>query len=51
VIASPQTGQVLGFEEILIKTVPDLDVTAPAITRFTAFLTAERVNQAGPAVP
>ena len=51
VIASPETGQVLGFEEILIKTVPDLDVKAPAITRFTAFLTAERVNQAGPSTP
>ena len=51
VIASPQTGQVLGFEEILIKTVPDLDVKAPAITRFTAFLASERVSQAGPATP
>ena len=51
VIASPQTGQVLGFEEILIKTIPDLDVKAPAITRFTAFLTSERVDQAGPAAP
>lgn len=51
VIASPETGQVLGFEEILIKTIPDLDVKAPAITRFTAFLAAERVNQAGPAAP
>jgi len=51
VIASPQTGQVLGFEEILIKTVPDLDVKAPAITRFTAFLASERVDQAGPATP
>jgi hypothetical protein len=47
-IASPETGQVLGFEEILIKTVPDLDVKAPAITSFTAFLTAERVDRAGP---
>jgi hypothetical protein len=50
-IADPRTGQVLGLEVILIKTVTDLDVTAPAITHFTAFLTAERVNEAGPAAP
>jgi hypothetical protein len=49
IIADPRTGQVLGIEEILIKTMPDLDVKAPAITSFTAHLKAERVTRAGPA--
>lgn len=50
-IADPRTGRLLGVEEILIKTLPDLDVKAPAITSFTAYLTAEHVSQAGPAAP
>ncbi|KRC64834.1 hypothetical protein ASE12_08660 [Aeromicrobium sp. Root236] len=50
-IISPRTGQLLGTEEILIKRVPELDVSAPAITQFTAFLSAERVSRAGPAAP
>ena len=37
-IISPDTGELLGSEEILIKTFPNVDLRAPAITSFTAFL-------------
>lgn len=48
-IGSFETGQLLGVEEILIKSDPKLDLKAPAITRFTAFLKAEYVPDANPA--
>lgn len=48
-IASLETGQLLGIEEILIKSDPKLDLKAPAITRFTAFLTADYTAEGGPA--
>ncbi|MDQ3156967.1 MAG: CU044_5270 family protein [Actinomycetota bacterium] len=40
-IISPTTGELLGSEEILIKTLPKFDLGAPAITGFTAFLESE----------
>lgn len=40
-IASLETGKLLGIEEILIRSDPKLDLKAPAVTRFTAFLTSE----------
>jgi hypothetical protein len=48
-IADPRTGRLLGVEDILIKTIPDLEVTAPAITSFTAYLSSEQASQTGPA--
>ena len=44
-IASLETGKLLGIEEILIRSDPTLDLKAPAITRFTAFLKAEYSTQ------
>ncbi len=43
-IADPATGSLLGSEQILIRSVPGLDVEAPAVTSFTAILSAERDN-------
>lgn len=40
-IISPDTGELLGSEVILIKTLPKVDLRAPAITSFTAFLESE----------
>lgn len=48
-IISPTTGELLGSEEILIKTMPAIDIKAPAIMSFTAFLEAGYEAQAGPA--
>lgn len=43
-IADPQTGSILGNEEILIKPVTGLTITAPAITRFSAILESDYVD-------
>lgn len=43
-IISPRTGQLLGSENILIKTTPDLDVQAPAIISFRAILDSRFVR-------
>ncbi|WP_311208459.1 MULTISPECIES: CU044_5270 family protein [unclassified Aeromicrobium] len=45
-IGSPETGQLLGTEEILIKPDPNLDVEAPSVISFTAITTATRVEKA-----
>ncbi|CAN5155302.1 hypothetical protein BH09ACT10_BH09ACT10_03780 [soil metagenome] len=37
-IVSPKTGQLIGQEQILIKETPTLDLEAPAIMSFTAYL-------------
>jgi hypothetical protein len=47
-IADRKTGRVLGVEEILIKANDSLDVKAPAITRFTAFLASSYARNMGP---
>jgi hypothetical protein len=47
-IVSPATGQLLGIEEILIKSDPNLKLRTPAITRFTAFLESSFSNRSGP---
>jgi hypothetical protein len=43
-IVSPTTGQLLGSEDILIKTTSKSDVKAPAIATFTAILDARYVK-------
>lgn len=43
-IISPTTGQLLGSENILIKTTPKNDVKAPAIATFTAILDSRHTN-------
>ncbi|KAA1399579.1 CU044_5270 family protein [Aeromicrobium ginsengisoli] len=43
-IASPKTGQLLGFEVVLIKPDANLALKAPAILRFSAFLAAEHTD-------
>ena len=43
-IASPETGQLLGFEVVLIKPDANLALKAPAILRFSAFLVAEHTD-------
>lgn len=47
-IISRGTGELLGTEDILIKSEPDLDVKAPAIYGFTAILTARYTSESGP---
>ncbi|MCW2747769.1 MAG: hypothetical protein JWP10_911 [Nocardioidaceae bacterium] len=37
-IISPETGKLLGDEEVLIKKTPKFDLEAPAIMSFTAYL-------------
>lgn len=46
-IGDLDTGRLLGIEEILIRSDRKLDLKAPAITRFTAFLKAEYDTQSG----
>ena len=41
-----ETGQLIGFEEILIKTIPDLKVKPPSVTSFSTFLKTKFVNSA-----
>lgn len=43
-IADPTTGELLGSEEILISSVDDLEIDAPAILSFTAILDADHVD-------
>lgn len=43
-IISPTTGQLLGTEDILIKTTAHSDVEAPAISTFTAILDSRYTN-------
>lgn len=43
-IADPDTGRLLGTEEILISSVADLEIDAPAIMSFTAILDASHVD-------
>ncbi|MBD8607336.1 CU044_5270 family protein [Aeromicrobium sp. CFBP 8757] len=45
-IVDPATGRLLGAEDILIKDDVAAKITAPAITSFTAFLTARWVRSA-----
>jgi hypothetical protein len=47
-IISPDTGQLLGTEDILIKDDPDVGVEAPAIYSFTAILDARYTRANGP---
>ncbi|MFI5430210.1 hypothetical protein [Aeromicrobium sp. UC242_57] len=48
-IISPDTGGLLGTEEILIKNDSDVGIKAPAIYAFTAILDARYVSDKGPA--
>ncbi|NRQ48524.1 CU044_5270 family protein [Aeromicrobium stalagmiti] len=43
-IADPSTGDLLGSEQILIRSVPGLTIDAPAITSFSAILESEHVT-------
>ena len=47
-IISPQTGQLLGTEDILIKSDPNVDLKTPAIYGFTAILSAQYTRDRGP---
>lgn len=47
-IISSETGQLIGSEEILIKPVPDITFTPPAIMSFTAILESRYTNAVGP---
>jgi hypothetical protein len=46
-IGSTETGQLLGTEELVIKSDPDLEVDPPAVISFTTITTANRVNSLG----
>lgn len=41
--ANPDTGALLGSEEILVSDSKELDLKAPAITEFTALVTSHRI--------
>lgn len=43
-IASSQTGQLLGAEEVLIRQDPDLAVRPPAVISFSTIVTADRIS-------
>ena len=47
-IISPQNGQLLGTEDILIKSDPNVDLRTPAIYGFTAILSAQYTHDRGP---
>ncbi|MCW2798894.1 MAG: hypothetical protein JWQ70_366 [Aeromicrobium sp.] len=40
-IASPTTGQLLGYEQILVKSIPGDNVVAPAILNFATFISSD----------
>ena len=46
ILGDIKTGAVIGFEDILIKTTPDLKVEAPAVLGFSTFLTSKFVKSA-----
>lgn len=47
-IISPDTGQLLGSEEILIKDVPDISFKAPALMSFMSLLQSQFTTKDGP---